>query len=77
MKKISSIGKKKFSSLENMKQGWNKFALEYGTNIEKHNLSTQVTLDYLLDIQKCESVIDIACGTGFYGAFRALRKHQS
>lgn len=73
----SSSDNKKVPQMANIKKGWDLWALHYATHIEKHTLPSQITIEHLLDIQSCKVVLDIACGTGYFGAYRALRKNKN
>jgi ubiquinone/menaquinone biosynthesis C-methylase UbiE len=74
-RRLASSEEKKVPQIANIKKGWDMWALHYATHIEKHTLPSQITIEHMLDLQSCNTVLDVACGTGYFGAYRALRKN--
>jgi len=68
----------KAPKIENIRRGWNKYAVEYGDQIEVHTLPSQIAMfDYISPKKNNAIFMDACCGTGVFGAFLAKRKEPT
>lgn len=53
-------------SLENIRKGWDAWAIKYATMLEKHNLPPQLTLADLMNLGPNDRILEMACGSGYF-----------
>jgi ubiquinone/menaquinone biosynthesis C-methylase UbiE len=72
-----SDSKPKVPTIENIKKGWDAFALQYAQNIENKTLPGQISLMNAIRLQEGQTVLEAACGTGYFASFYLLNKPRS
>jgi ubiquinone/menaquinone biosynthesis C-methylase UbiE len=69
--------KPKVPTIENIKKGWDAFALQYAQKIENKTLPGQISLMNALGLKEGQTVLEAACGTGYFASFYLLNKPKS
>ena len=57
--------------------GWDLFALEYANHAEKYHFPTQHTINSVVEFEGEGTTVEIACGSGYFGAFKSLSKPKN
>lgn len=69
-------GSGKVPHIDNIRRGWDKWSLKYAIDIEPYCFPSQMTIMNELAAKPSDSVLEAACGSGFFGALHCMGKPQ-
>ena len=70
-------GSGKVPHIDNIRKAWDKWSLKYAKDIEPYSFPSQVTIMNELRPQPTDTIVEAACGSGYYGAYHCMAKPQS
>jgi ubiquinone/menaquinone biosynthesis C-methylase UbiE len=67
----------KVPATENIRKGWDLYAQQYANLLESRTFSAQAGMMSELSPKPTDSILEMACGSGYFSTFQALRKPQT